>query len=279
MQETFMKIYISADIEGIGCIVRGEQSSPQGREYQWARKMMTEEVNAAARGAFEGGASTVVVSDSHNVGLNLIPEELDERVSLVMGSPRPLSMMEGIQMGFDGVFLVGYHSMAGAPYSTIAHVFNRRIGEVRINDVVLGEIGISAALAGHYNAPVVMVTGDDRTLSEAKALLGSIETVETKKGVSSYAALCPSPIKIRKLIFDGANRAVNHCAALRPFWIEPPLRLQVRFTTSSSLDRVIQMPGVERLDGLTVSYQAKDVLEAFSVFHLMTDLTELVHFI
>jgi len=63
-----MKAYISADIEGIGCIVRSEQSSPGGREYAWARKMMTEEVNAAIRGAFDGGASEVVVSDSHNVG-------------------------------------------------------------------------------------------------------------------------------------------------------------------------------------------------------------------
>src|SRR5512136_2580249 len=104
-----MKVYISADIEGIGCIVRSEQSSPGGREYAWARKMMTEEVNAAIRGAFDAGASEVVVSDSHDTGLNLIPEELDERVSLIMGSPRPLSMMDGIGDKTDVVFLVGYH--------------------------------------------------------------------------------------------------------------------------------------------------------------------------
>ncbi len=108
-----MKIYISADIEGIGTIVRQEQSSTDGREYRWARKIMTAEVNAAIRGAFDGGATEVVVSDSHNVGLNLIPEELDPRAFLIMGSPRPLSMMEGIQSGFDAVFLVGYHAKAG----------------------------------------------------------------------------------------------------------------------------------------------------------------------
>ncbi len=118
-----MRVYISADIEGIGCIVRQEQSSVGGREYVWARKMMTEEVNAAIRGAFDGGAVEVVVSDSHNVGLNLIPEDLDERISIVMGSPRPLSMMEGVDMGFDAVFLVGYHGMSGTANSNLVHIF------------------------------------------------------------------------------------------------------------------------------------------------------------
>ncbi|MBZ4659703.1 MAG: peptidase D-aminopeptidase, partial [Desulfacinum sp.] len=101
-----MKVFISVDIEGIGCVVRSEHSSPQGREFQWARKRMTEEVNAATAGAFAAGASEVVVADSHNVGLNLLADELDPRVRLVMGSPRPLSMMEGVQLGFDAVFLV-----------------------------------------------------------------------------------------------------------------------------------------------------------------------------
>jgi len=190
-----MKIYVSADIEGIGCIVRGEQSSPGGREYNWARKIMTDEVNAAVQGAFDGGATDVVVCDAHNVGLNLIPEDLDERVSIVMGSPRMLSMMEGVDMGFDATFLVGYHSMAGTPDSPIVHTFTGRVAEVRVNGRAIGEIGISAALAGYYGVPVALVTGDDKAVREARRLLGPVETVEVKKGRGMYAALCLSPTR------------------------------------------------------------------------------------
>lgn len=274
-----MKIYISADIEGIGCIVRGEQSSPTGREYRWARKRMTEEVNAAVRGAFDAGAEQVVISDSHNIGLNLIPEELDPRVSLIMGSPRSLSMMEGVQAGFDAVFLIGYHSMAGTADSTIVHTFTGRIAEVKINDVRIGEIGISAALAGHYGIPIALLTGDDKTIAEARDLLGDIETVEVKKGISAYSALCLPPIQCVNLIYDAARISVARIGELEPLRFETPILLQVQFSTASSADRILLIPGVRRLDGCNVQYQAKDVLEAFQVFHLMASLMELVTFI
>ncbi|MBW1711866.1 MAG: M55 family metallopeptidase, partial [Deltaproteobacteria bacterium] len=154
-----MNVYISADIEGVGGVVRSEYSMPAGRDYAVARKLMTGEINAAASGAFEAGASQVVVADSHNVGLNLIPEELDERVQLIMGMPRTLCMMTGIDRGFGAVFLVGYHAMAETADSTLAHTFTARVAEVRMNGRRLGEIGLSAALAGAFQVPVVLVTG------------------------------------------------------------------------------------------------------------------------
>lgn len=274
-----MKIYLSADIEGIGCIVRQEQSSPGGRQYDWARRMMTEEVNAAVKGAFDGGATEVVVADSHNVGLNLVPEDLDERVSLIMGSPRALSMMEGIDAGFDAAFLVGYHAMAGTADSTIVHVFTGRIAGVRVNGRPLGEIGISAALAGHYGVPVALVTGDNRTVAEAKTLLEGIETVEVKKGIGAYAARCLSPRRSRTLIYEGARRAMSRQKDWRPFKFEGAVALEVRFTTASAADRALHMPGLERVDGATVRFKAADFIEAFKAFHTMADLMELVQFI
>lgn len=274
-----MRVYISADIEGIGCVVRQEQSSPGGREYAWARKMMTGEVNAAVKGAFDGGADEVVVADSHNVGLNLIPEDLDERVSIVMGSPRPLSMMDGIDSGFDAAFLVGYHAMAGTADSTIVHIFMGRIAEVRVNDRPVGEIGISAALAGHYGVPVALVTGDDKTVAEAGELLKGIETVEVKKGIGAYAALCLTPERSRNLIYEGARKAMSRKDAWSPFRMDGAVDLQVRFTTASTADRVLRIPGVERVDGCTVRFMAPDFLEAFKAFNTMADLMELVKFI
>jgi D-amino peptidase len=274
-----MKIYISADIEGIGCVVRQEQSAPDGREYRWARKMMTEEVNAAIRGAFDGGAHEVVVADSHNVGLNLIPEELDARAELIMGSPRPLCMMDGIDQDFDAAFLVGYHGKAGTADSNLVHIFNRRIAAVRVNSMDIGEIGISAGLAGFFGTPVALVTGDDRAVGEAARLLPGVETVEVKKAIGAYAARCLLPEKTRALIYEGARRTMKRIGSWPLFQVDPPVELIVRFTTASSADRVLRMPGIERQDGLTVRFAGKDFLDAFKAFNTMADLIELVAYI
>jgi D-amino peptidase len=274
-----MRIYMSADIEGIGCIVRQEQSSPAGREFGWARRMMTEEVNAAVKGAFDGGATEVVVSDSHNVGLNLIPEELDERVSLIMGSPRPLTMMEGIEAGFDAAFLIGYHAMAGTEDSTIVHVFMGRIGGVWMNGRALGEIGLSAALAGLFDVPIALVTGDEKTIAEAHGLLEGIETVAVKKGIGSYAAQCIPPKRSRTLIYESARRAMSRKQDWHPFRVQGEVDLRVRFTTASGADRVLRMPGLERIDGSTVRFRAASFLDAFKAFNTMADLIELVPYI
>jgi D-amino peptidase len=271
-----MKVYISADIEGVGCIVRQEQSSPGGREYAWARKMMTEEVNAAVRGAFDAGADEVVVSDSHNIGLNLIPEDMDERVAVIMGSPRPLCMMEGIDMGFDVAFLVGYHGMAGTANATLVHTFTARIAEVKFNDMAFGEIGISAALAGHYEVPVALVTGDDRTSLEATGLLEGVETVEVKRGIGTHAGLCLQPLKSRKLIYEGAKKAMSRRGDLVPFKVPGAVDLLVRLTTASGADRMLRIPGVERADNTSVRFKGRDFIEAFRAFYTMTDLIDVV---
>lgn len=274
-----MKVYISADIEGIGCIVRQEQSSPEGREYGWARKMMTEEVNAAIGGAFDGGANEVVVADSHNIGLNLIPEALDTRAQLIMGSPRPLCMMEGIHLGFDAAFLVGYHGKAGTIDSNLVHIFTRRINEVTVNGINIGEIGLSSGLAGFYGVPVALVTGDDHAAGEAARLLPGVETVEVKKAIGAYAARCILPEKSRALVYEGARRAMAGAGSWPVFRIEPPVELTIRFSTTSAVDRVLRMPGTERQDGLTVRFTGKNYLEAFKAFYTMADLVELVAYI
>jgi len=274
-----MKIYISADIEGIGCVVRQEHSSTDGREYRWARKMMTEEVNAAIRGAFDGGAGEVVVADSHNVGLNLIPDELDARASLIMGSPRPLCMMDGIHLGFDAAFLVGYHGKAGTADSNLVHIFNRRIAEVRVNGIDIGEIGLSAGLAGFYKTPVALVTGDDQAVGEASRLLPGVETAEVKKAIGAYAARCLHPDKTRALIYEAARRTMKQSGSWPLFRVDPPVELTIRFTTTSAVDRVLRMPGVDRLDGVSVRYAGKDFIEAFKAFNTMADLIELIAYI
>lgn len=274
-----MKIYISADIEGVGCVARHEHSRVDGREYPLARRLMTNEVNAAIRGAFEAGAADVTVSDSHNVGLNLLPEELDERARLVMGSPRTLSMMHGIDATYAAAFFVGYHAMGGTMDASIVHTFTGRIQEVRLNGIKVGEIGLNAALAGHFGVPVAFVAGDLAACREAEALLPGVRTLTVKEAIGAYAAICEHPAKTCRDIHAAAKEAITNPPKVTPLVFSGEVELTVRCTTASGADRAGMIPRTKRLDDLTVSYVGSDVIEAFKAFNTMSCLVELVPFI
>jgi len=271
-----MKIFISADIEGIGGVVRGEQSGHNAADYAHARKLMTAEVNAAIQGDFDGGASEAVVNDAHNIGLNLISDEVDERARLILGTPRRLGMMEGVDLGFDAAFFIGYHASAGTAQGVIAHSYRRRVAEIRLNGRKVGEIGFNAALAGHFNVPVVLISGDEAACTEARALLPQILAVPVKKGLGAYSALCLHPKQAQALIRQTAQKALSETEREAVPPIGQPTILEVRFTTASAIDRCLRLPGAELRDGTTLRYEARDVLEAFQVFNVMADLAELV---
>lgn len=221
-----MNVYISCDIEGVGCVVRPEHSTIQGRDYIQSRRLMTGEVNAAIAGAFEAGATEVVVADSHNVGLNLLPEELDERAELIMGTPRPLSMMEGVDQGFDAAFFLGYHAKPGTQDGLIIHNFHSRIRNMTLNGLSVGELGMNAALAGLYGVPVALVTGDEVTGTEAKALMPWVDTVAVKRGIGAYAAQCLHPNVCRRRIHNAAATALRTLKAKKPWKVEEPTVLE-----------------------------------------------------
>jgi D-amino peptidase len=188
-------------------------------------------------------------------------------------------MMDGIHLGFDAAFLVGYHGKAGTADSNLVHIFNRRIAEVRVNGIDIGEIGLSAGLAGFYKSPVALVTGDDQAVGEASRLLPGVETAEVKKAIGAYAARCLHPDKTRALIYEAARRTMKRRGSWPLFRVDPPVELTIRFTTTSAVDRVLRMPGVERLDGVSVRYAGKDFLDAFKAFNTMADLIELIAYI
>ena len=175
-QERKIKIYISADMEGVVGVVTNEQLGPQGFEYQRFREFMTQEVNAAIEAAVEAGATEIVVSDSHGNGQNLLIEKLPKNILLVRSWPRPLMMMQGIDETFGGAIFIGYHSGTTNPQGVRAHtISSARLADVRLNNISMPEAGINAAIAGHFNVPVIMVSGDDVAVKETAALLGDVE--------------------------------------------------------------------------------------------------------
>ena len=265
-----MRVYISADMEGISGVVAGLQTDDSHKEYERARRLMTGEVNAAIAGAFAGGATEVLVNDSHGAMRNLLIEELDARAELVTGSPKPLSMMEGLDGSFAAVFLIGYHAQAGTRLGTLNHTYTGRVFQVSLNGVPMGEAGINAAVAGAFGVPVALVTGDQATVDEARRTFAPPVTVAVKQAMTRNAARCLSPAAARQRIEAAAAQAMRQRG--EPFLLPPPVLVRVTFTRSDQADMAEMMPGVVRIDDRTVSYQHDSMLTLFRAWRAMLTL-------
>ena len=266
-----MKVYISCDMEGISGVVAGKQTQMNGEEYKRAQKLMTGEVNAAIEGALAGGASEVLVNDSHGSMRNILIEELNPSAQLISGSPKPLSMMQGIDGGFDIAFFIGYHAQAGTAYSVLDHTYSgATVYQVSLNGRPVGETGLNAALAGHFGVPVVLVTGDKLLVEEAKALLGTVEGVAVKESYGRYAAKCLAPEAARELIREAAQRALSRGG--NPFVVEPPITLTVDFNSSAHLDMAELIPGANRVSGRRIEFIHDDLLTVYKVWRAMLKL-------
>lgn len=217
------KVYISVDMEGISGVNGDNQTSAAGAEYGRARKLMAEDANAAIRGAFEGGATEVVVNDSHGSQRNILPEDLDPRVRLISHSFKRYGMMEGLDSTFDAVIFVGYHAKAGSPRGVFAHTGSGVLRDLQINGLSVGEGGMNAFLARWYGVPVILVTGDDVAVEEQKATVPTVRGVVVKRAINSRAVELRPLADARRDIQDAAKAAV---AAARK---APPERL-ARYT-------------------------------------------------
>ncbi len=190
-----MRLYISADIEGVCGVVSRDHTRPGGFEYERARDWMTDSVVAVCETARELGAEELVVSDSHGNGLNIRLEAMPDYVRLVRSWPRPLGMMQGIEQGrFDGALLVGYHAGGSNSGGVLSHTMSSEFfHEIRINGRTASEAWISAALAGVHGVPVLMVAGDDIAVAETRAMLDDIATATLMEAISTHSAICPTP--------------------------------------------------------------------------------------
>jgi len=261
-QERRMKIYISADMEGVVGVVSGEQLGPQGFEYQRFREFMTQEVNAAIEGAIAAGATEIVVSDSHGNGQNLLIEKLPKTVLLVRSWPRPLMMMQGIDSSFAGAIFIGYHSGTTNPEGVRAHtISSARLADVRLNDRSMSEAGINAAIAGHFNVPIIMVSGDDIVVKETTALLGDIEGAVVKWASGFHSAKTIMPEASYELIRETAKKAVGRIKSFKPYKVTNPVKLDVRFKNYRPSEVLSYLSIVERTDAHSIRFVGKDMIE------------------
>lgn len=269
-----MKVLISVDIEGVAGVVMDKHTDIEHPSFQRFIRVMTAEANAAVEGALEGGAQEVLVSDSHGDMAELIFEEMNANVQLITGGPRPLGMMQGIGHDVDKVFFIGYHGAAGSRAAVLDHTCYLYFTDVSLNGIPVGEIGLNAALAGSFGSPVVLVTGDQAAAAEARNLLGSIETVVVKEGITRNAAKCLHPQIARNLIKQAASRAVRIDS--EPFIIKPPITMRICFTQTKYADMAELIPASIRIDGRTIDWVGDTMEQVYRVFRAMGNLASTV---
>lgn len=260
-----MKVFISADIEGISGVVHGEHTTRDGREHNYARMLMTKEVNACVQGALEAGAEKIVVNDSHGTMRNIYHEELHPKAELILGSPKKLAMMEGISSEFDAVLFVGYHTKMGSD-GILNHTFHGGVvGSIEVNGIELGEFGLNALVAGHFNVPVVFVSGCNLVAEEARACIPGIHSAVVKKTINRTVAQNLHPVTARELIKESTKKALLDYKEIKPFILEGPYHVNMKFLHTGLADAVEILPFVKRVNPLTISFSTTDVLACYQL--------------
>ncbi len=255
-----MKVYISVDMEGITGIVSSEMTGSGRPLYNEGRELMVGDVNAAIAACFDAGAQEVWVKDAHAWALNVPIGKIDPRAQLISGWAAPACMVQGIDGSFDALILLGYHARAGSR-GILAHTMRGTIADVRISGRSIGEIGISALHAGKFRVPVVAVTGCQVACDEARQLMPWVKTAVVKYPFGRESARCLPPKAARELIHKAVSEglaALGSDDGPKPLDLGEPTAVEVRFTRADYADRAAAVPGVRRVDEVTVQFQAAD---------------------
>jgi D-amino peptidase len=261
------RVFISVDMEGVaGVVVSEECSRTASDDYQYFRRLMSLEASAAAKGAFDAGASEVWVRDSHGSARNILPDLLDRRALLLRDwSGGPMVMMEGIDAAFDAVVFIGYHAKAGTPDATIEHTSSGIVTDISINGVSLPEAGYNALMAGLHGVPVVFVAGDKAICDQARALFGEVETVAVKRGIGN-AALCLHPEEACDRIRAGVEKAVRDRARFKPYRMKPPYTMVLKLKDEKVVNSGQFYPGTVRTGEWELTFKSDDLMEVIKAF-------------
>lgn len=271
-QQDGLKIYISADMEGVVGAVTGDQLSPGGFEYERFRKIMTAEVNAAIDAARAAGATEFVISDSHGNGQNLLIEELPDDVTVIRSWPRELSMMAGIDATFDGVIFLGYHASTANTRGVRAHTMSSaNITSLRLNGIEMTEGSMAAAAAGHFGVPVIMVSGDDVAVAENQVLIGNIEGAVVKWAKGFHSAETLTPEAGYEVIRTRTKSAIDRINQFEPYVLETPIELELTLKHYQPVELLGYLKDVERVNSHTIRYVGDDIIEISNFLTFVTN--------
>jgi D-amino peptidase len=264
---------VISDMEGVAGITKWEQCNGGEPLYEEGRKLYTEEINAAVRGAKGAGADEVLVMDCHGAGKgwtfnSLVPDLLDPACEWVVQNEWT-EYTEFLEQGCDAALFVAMHAKAGTPDGVLSHtVSGKDYRGLWFNGTSVGETGINAALCGTWGCPVVLVTGDEAACREASALLGAeLETVAVKQGLGRFSARQVPPTRARAMIEEGARNALAKRDRVTPYDPGKPCAIEVEFSTPELVDRYRHRPSVEVVSPLRIVSRADDWWSAWRQFY------------
>lgn len=266
------KVFISVDMEGVGGVVTGEQLGPTGFEYGRFREFMTAEALAAVEAARAGGATEIIVGDSHGNGQNLLIDKFPEDVRVIRSWPRVLGMMAGVDEQVDAAIFIGYHAGTNNATGVRAHTFSSAtLTRVALNGTNVTEGSWNAAIAGHFNVPVIMIAGDDAAISEVRSAVGSIEAAETKRSLGFHSANTLTPQASARLISERVRAAMARIGDFKPYRVQTPVTVDVSFKHYMPAEVLAYLPIFERTDSHSVRFRARDMVEASKIMTFIGD--------
>jgi D-amino peptidase len=265
-----LKVYISVDMEGVAGTVTADQLGPAGFEYGRFREFMTREALAAVEAAKASGATEVLVADSHGNGENLLIEQFPPDVRIIRSWPRKLGMVAGIDQDVDAAIFIGYHAGTNNTSGVRAHTFSSAtLTRVALNGMNVTEGSWNAAIAGQFNVPVVMMSGDEAAIAEVRKAIGNIEAAETKRALGFHSANTLTPQASSALIGQRVKAALARLTEFKPYRVAGPVTVDVSFKHYLPAEVLAYLPLFERTDAHSIRFRAKDMAEASQVMNFI----------
>ena len=265
-----LKVHISVDMEGVVGVVTAEQLGPPGFEYGRFREFMTKEAMAAVDAAKAAGATEIIVADAHGNGQNLLIDQFPGDVRIIRSWPRRLGMVAGVDDSVDAAIFIGYHAGTNNPTGVRAHTFSSaNLTRVALNGVNVTEGSWNAAIAGHFNVPVVMISGDDAAIAEVRKAVGNIEGAETKRSLGFHSAVTLTPQASYLLIAQRVKAALSRRGDFKPYKVQTPLTVDVSFKNYMPAEVLAYLPMFERTDSHSIRFRPKDMVEASAIMNFI----------
>ncbi|AOT72113.1 M55 family metallopeptidase [Geosporobacter ferrireducens] len=264
-----MRLFICADIEGTTGIAHWDETDKPKSDYYPFADQMTKEVNAACEGALDAGFEKITVKDAHDSARNIDFTQLPEKVRLIRDwTKNPLSMMAGIDEGFDACVFTGFHVGAHSSGNPLAHTMNTTIYSVKINGIEASELHLNAYAAAYYGVPLVCVTGDEAVCEEAKQLNPNIKTVPVFEGMGDATKSIHPNLALRK-IRETVTAALKEDLSKYVIPLPESFEIEISFKQHHLAYHASYYPGVERINATTVKYTAKDYYEVLRTFYFI----------
>ena len=266
--QTKIKVFISVDMEGIGGIGTPKMVSGSGKDYATGRQLMTDEVNAVVEAIFKHGPAEILVNDSHGDMQNLLHRQLDPRVRYLQSNIKPLGMVQGLDETYDAAIFIGYHASAGTEGGFLAHTGSGSVKGLWLNGVEVGEAGLNAYFAGALGVPVILASGDEKFVEEFTKIVPT-HTVATKKAIGSSAANLIHPEKVKEMLRRETTAALKDLKSAKALVVKGPVTFRIKCARTTRADIVMSIPGMKRIDGVTVEYTATSMDEAYRLIRVI----------